>query len=161
MVNRIEVKKGEILQRPGEKDTKVFMVRKGLLRSYLIDEKGKEHIFLFAAEGAIMTDHLPPDLPSELYIDALEDTTVVVREKNLKTARREAHKMAFQMSALQKRVVMLMSASIIERFRHFVTTYPEIVNRVTQKMIASYLGVTPEALSKSKSEYLQNRSPLS
>ncbi|MEN1786036.1 MAG: Crp/Fnr family transcriptional regulator [Bacteroidota bacterium] len=157
MVKKITVKKGAILQRPGDKDTKVFLVKTGLLRSYLLDEKGKEHIFLFAAEGAVMTDHLPSDLPAELYIDALEDTTAVVREKNLKTARREAHKMARQMGLLQKRVVMLMSSSIIDRFHHFVTTYPQIVNRVPQKMIASYLGVTPEALSKSKGQYLQTR----
>lgn len=157
MAKRITVKKGAVLQRPGDTDTKVFVVKTGLLRSYLIDEKGKEHIFLFAAERAVMTDHLPPDLPAELYIDALEDTKVLVREKSLTFARRHAHKMALQMSALQKRMVMLMSASIIERFNHFVTTYPDIVNRVPQKMIASYLGVTPEALSKSKRQYLQSR----
>ncbi len=157
MAKRITVKKGAILQRPGDTNTKVFIVKTGLLRSYLIDEKGKEHIFLFAAEGAIMTDHLPPEIPAELYIDALEDTTALIREKDLKMARRHAHKMALQMSALQKRMVMLMSASIIERFNHFVTTYPDLVNRVPQKMIASYLGVTPEALSKSKRQYLQSR----
>ncbi|MEM8507873.1 MAG: Crp/Fnr family transcriptional regulator [Bacteroidota bacterium] len=157
MTKRITVKKGTILQQPGDTDTKVFVVKRGLLRSYLIDEKGKEHIFLFAAEGAVMTDHFPPDLPAELYIDALEDTTALIREKNLTFARRHAHKMALQMSLLQKRMVMLMSSSIIERFQHFVTTYPDLVNRVPQKMIASYLGVTPEALSKSKSQYLQQR----
>ncbi|MEM1338527.1 MAG: Crp/Fnr family transcriptional regulator [Bacteroidota bacterium] len=157
MTKRITVKKGTILQLPGDTDTKVFVVKTGLLRSYLIDEKGKEHIFLFVAEGAVMTDHFPPDLPAELYIDALEDTTALIREKNLTFARQHAHKMALQMSLLQKRMVMLMSSSIIERFQHFVTTYPDLVNRVPQKMIASYLGVTPEALSKSKSQYLQQR----
>ncbi len=53
---------------------------------------------------------------------------------------------------LQKRVIMLMSASAIERYEHFVETYPDIVQRVPQRMIASYLGITPEALSKVKGE---------
>jgi CRP-like cAMP-binding protein len=43
---------------------------------------------------------------------------------------------------------MLMSSSAIERYEHFVKTYPNIVQRVPQKMIASYLGITPEALSR-------------
>lgn len=47
---------------------------------------------------------------------------------------------------------MLMSASALERYDHFVATYPDIVQRVPQKMIASYLGITPEALSKVKGE---------
>ena len=43
---------------------------------------------------------------------------------------------------------MLMSSSAIERYQHFVETYPGIIQRVPQKMVASYLGITPEALSK-------------
>ena len=47
---------------------------------------------------------------------------------------------------------MLMSSSAIERYNHFVKTYPDIIQRVPQKMIASYLGITPEALSKIKNK---------
>ena len=47
---------------------------------------------------------------------------------------------------------MLMSASAIERFDHFMETYPNIIQRVPQRMIASYLGITPEALSTVKGE---------
>ncbi len=157
MVKRINVKKGDIIQRPGETDTKVFVVRSGLLRSYLIDEKGKEHIFLFAPEGTVMADHLPSHVPADLYIEALEDSVVVVRQKNLAIVRRDAHKIIWRISALQKRVIMLMSSSIVERYQHFLEAYPEISERIPQKMIASYLGVTPEALSKAKSQYLQSK----
>jgi len=48
-----------------------------------------------------------------------------------------------------------MSASALERYEHFKLTYPEIIQRVPQKMIASYLGITPEALSKIKNEHLK------
>ena len=52
---------------------------------------------------------------------------------------------------------MLMSASAIERYDHFIKTYPQIVQRVPQRMIASYLGITPEALSKVKSANIKNK----
>tara|TARA_B110000503_G_scaffold38223_1_gene62728 strand:- start:7909 stop:8070 length:162 start_codon:yes stop_codon:yes gene_type:complete len=47
---------------------------------------------------------------------------------------------------------MLMSSSAVERYQHFVETYPDIVQRGPQKMIASYLGITPEALSRLRNE---------
>ncbi len=151
----ITVKKGELLQRQGDTNTKIFEVKSGLLRSYSVDEKGKEHIFMFSPEGSIMTDHLPPQLPGDLYIDAIEVSTVVVSEKNMAIVKRDAAKVIKILDSLQKRVIMLMSSSIEERYIHFLETYPDIAERVPQKMIASYLGVTPEALSKAKRQYLQ------
>lgn len=153
----VMVKKGQILQRQGDTDTKVFVVRKGLLRCYSIDEKGKEHIFLFGPEGTVITDHLPPHIPADLFIDALEDSKVLIRDKTLAFAKRNTPKVIGRMNALQKRVIMLMSSSVIDRYKHFITTYPQIAERIPQKMIASYLGVTPEALSKAKSRYLQSK----
>lgn len=61
-------------------------------------------------------------------------------------------KLVKRVSVLQKRIILLMSATTIERYEHFIETYPQIVQRVPQKMIASYLGITPEALSKVKGE---------
>ena len=55
--------------------------------------------------------------------------------------------MGRRIAVLQKRVLMLMSASAKERYDRFLTTYPELPNRVPQRMIASYLGITPQALS--------------
>ncbi len=63
---------------------------------------------------------------------------------------RDGDKMIRRIAVLQKRIIMLMSASAIERYEHFVKTYPDIVQRVPQRMIASYLGITPEALSTVK-----------
>ena len=151
------VKKGQILQRQGDKDTKIYVVRKGLLRCYSIDEKGKEHIFLFGPEGTVITDHLPPNAPADLFIDALEDSRILIREKTLAFAKRNTPKVLNRMIALQQRVIMLMSSSIIERYKHFIITYPQVAERIPQKMIGSYLGVTPEALSKAKSRYLQSK----
>lgn len=58
---------------------------------------------------------------------------------------------------LQNRIIMLMSATAIKRYEHFVDTYPNIIQRVPQRMIASYLGITPEALSKVKGDKFRSK----
>ena len=143
------VKKGQILQRKGELNSKIYVVQSGLLRSYAIDDKGKEHIMMFAPEGWILADHVPPEEPSELFIDALEATSVTILEKD-KEDSPDVAKMLKRFNVLQKRILLLISATAIERYEHFIKTYPDIVQRVPQRMIASYLGITPEALSKVK-----------
>ncbi|WP_340202118.1 Crp/Fnr family transcriptional regulator [Ascidiimonas sp. W6] len=154
-MKRINVKKGEILQKNGDLNSKVYQVIYGLLRSYTIDKKGKEHIFMFAPENWTIADSQPKEIPCDLYIDALEDSVVVVLTKDLKRESQNAAPIIKRLAVLQKRVVMLMSYSAIERFEHFEETYPEILQRVPQKMIACYLGITPEALSKIKGDRLR------
>lgn len=156
-MRKIKVSKKEILQRKGDLNGKVYQVEKGLLRSYTIDEKGKEHIFMFGPEGWIVADYEHPDDPAELYIDALEDSELIVFDKEF-NQEPDAEKLVKRIQVLQKRVVLLMSSTALERYQHFVATYPNILQRVPQHMIASYLGITPEALSAVKSQYLKQKS---
>lgn len=150
-MKRIEVSKGQIIQRKGDLNSKVYQVESGLLRSYTIDQKGKDHIFMFAPEGWIMADNVSPDQQCDLFIDALEDSIVIVKAKDF-DLEHKTQKLIKRIEVLQKRVIMLMSAPAIERYEHFVQTYPDIVQRVPQKMIASYLGITPQALSTLRGE---------
>ena len=154
-MKQIKVKKGDILQRSGDVNSKVYMVISGLLRSYTIDKKGKEHIFMFAPENWTIADSQPKETPCDLYIDAIEDSVIMVLTKDIQRESKHIKPILKRLAVLQKRVVMLMSFSAIERYEHFEHTYPEILQRVTQKMIASYLGITPEALSKIKKERLK------
>jgi len=150
-LKKIQVKKGEILQYKGDLHSKVYWVESGLLRSYSIDDKGKEHIYMFAPEGWIIADNVHPDEHCDLFIDALEDSIIVRNKKDI-DGEHDIPKLLKRVSVLQKRVIMLMSASAIQRYEHFIETYPDIVQRVPQKMIASYLGITPEALSTVRSK---------
>jgi len=144
------IQKGTILQKEGEIGTKAYYVKKGLLRSYIIDKKGKEHIYMFAPEDWIVADSNPAEEPARLYIDALEESIVVEMKKDPEQLEPEVSPLLRRIRVLQNRVIMLMSYSAIERYEHFCDTYPDILQRVPQKMIASYLGITPEALSKVK-----------
>tara|TARA_R110002124_G_scaffold80533_5_gene213124 strand:- start:2576 stop:3046 length:471 start_codon:yes stop_codon:yes gene_type:complete len=154
-MKKINVKKKQILQRTGDLRSKVYQVESGLLRSYTIDENGKEHIFMFGPEGWIVSDYVSPEQPCDLFIDALEDSVIIQFEKkeNLDPS---LEKLVNRIRVLQRRVIMLMSKSAIERYEHFVSTYPNIIQRVPQHMVASYLGITPEALSAVKSQRLKS-----
>lgn len=157
---RKKIKKGTVLQYQGELSTKGFFVAKGLLRSYTVDAKGREHIFIFAPEGWYISDiaSYTTNTESELFIDAIEDSEIEIIDRNLinmgkippQLLQANTDKLMKRISVLQKRVILLMSATAKERYQHFLETYPQIVNRVPQKMIASYLGITPEALSNTK-----------
>lgn len=158
----IHPEKGEILQREGKLISRTFYVKKGLLRSYTIDEKGKEHIFMFASEGWLIADIESQEFnqPTELFIDSLEHSEVIVFDQtNFKIAnltnlqlKKNAHLLARRTAVLQRRVIMLMSATAKKRYNRFLETYPELPNRVPQRMIASYLGITPQALSTIRRE---------
>ena len=163
--NNIQIKnvtKGQILQFKGEISDKSYFVKSGLLRSYCIDENDKEHIFMFAPEGWIIFDFVSQtyNTPSELVIEAIEDSELEILDKKLidnllskssKFRLSDTEKLTKRIAVLQKRVIMLMSATAWERYLDFLDTYPNIVQRVPQKMIASYLGITPEALSNMRS----------
>lgn len=152
-MKKITINKGEILQYSGELNSKIYYVKKGLLRSYYIDNKGKEHIFMFAPENWTIADSVSAELPCELFIEALEDSEVIVHQKKIETET-DTESLIKRINVLQKRVIMLMSSAAIERYQHFIETYSDIVQRVPQRMIASYLGVTPETLSAAKKDWV-------
>tara|TARA_R110002096_G_scaffold28365_9_gene86070 strand:- start:1771 stop:2298 length:528 start_codon:yes stop_codon:yes gene_type:complete len=149
--------KGAILQRAGQELAKAFYVKKCLLKSYIIDEKGKEHIFMFASEGWIVSDIESQAFNNEtvLFIEAIENSEVVIievsdfsqSEENVNEFNSILEALTKRIGVMQRRILSLMSASARERYESFLQTYPELPNRVPQKMIASYLGITPEALS--------------
>jgi CRP/FNR family transcriptional regulator, anaerobic regulatory protein len=155
--------KGHLLLRKGTVNQFAFFVEKGLLRFYSIDEKGKEHILQFAPENWWISDRnsLCTNEPSEYYIEAFEDTTVILLNQEFLQKASETSKQfrTFHESLLHKhinqlyrRINSLISTSAKERYLEFLKTYPNITQRVPQWMIASYLGITPEALSRVRKE---------
>ena len=101
---------------------------------------------MFAPENWILADYVSPAEPCDLFIDALEDSLVIKKDKDV-SSEHDVEKLINRIRVLQRRVVMLMSAPARERYEYFIATYPDIVQRVPQRMIASYLGITPQALS--------------
>ena len=162
-----DFKKGEMLQLAGSSKASTFFVKKGLLRSYIVDSKGKEHIFMFAPENWIIADveALEFNEPVQLFIDCLEDSEIVIFNKDcLFEADLSKDKMVHnaqllyrRMAKLQRRVLMLLGSPAIDRYTYFLNTYPELPNRIPQRMIASYLGITPQALSTIRGEMVRKK----
>ncbi len=156
---RKEVKKGTFLLREGEVCKHSIFVEKGLLRMYSIDGNGKEHIIQFAPENWFVTDRGSVFFgePSRYFIDAIEDTTIVFLDQNFmceatsQTSGFGAYNeriLQKHIMHLQRRVNLLIGASAEDRYMDFIKQYPDILLRVPQWMIASYLGITPESLSR-------------
>lgn len=160
---RLSFKAGEYLLQSGEICRNAFYVEQGLLRYFSIDSKGKEHILQFAPEGWFISDRESAlsKKPSEYYIEALEDSQVVVIEDDyLRDLAEKYHAFApfyykllqRHIRSLQNRVNQLLSFTAEERYLDLIRIYPDIQMRVPQMMIASYLGITPETLSRVRKE---------
>ncbi len=157
------IEKGEVLLRAGDICSHSFFVETGLLRSYSLDANGKEHVIQFAPENWIISDRtsLLFQEPSEFFIDAVEKTTIVMFDEQfvIKASEMSPKFRLFNQKALnnhirhqQKRINSLLSATAEERYLNFIEMYPNIPLRVPQWMIASYLGITPESLSRVRKE---------
>jgi len=163
------VSKGEYLLMQGEICRHSFFVEKGLLRYYSIDSKGKEHILQFAPENWFVVDRESAYFgkPSQYFIQALEDSTVVMLDEQF-ISELGASYPAFtafnnkllhnHIRHLQNRVNQLLSFTAGERYLQFIELYPDVLLRVPQTMVASYLGITPESLSRVRKELSQKHS---
>ncbi|HMV15176.1 MAG TPA: Crp/Fnr family transcriptional regulator [Chitinophagales bacterium] len=161
-----QIYKGDFLLRQGEKCKHSFFVESGLLKQYSIDEKGKEHIIQFAPEKWFISDRESVyfDNPSNYFIQAIEDTKVFVLDELFFQELSLSHPnfldynnrlLHNHIRHLQKRITQLLSATAEQRYLDFIQVYPDISLRVPQTMIASYLGITPESLSRVRKELAQ------
>lgn len=143
-----------------------FIVR-GCLRMYKIDEKGNTHIVQFASENWWTVDigSFHDRKPSELNIDALEDTMVLqISYDNLITLYTKASKFdrIFRVLiensyvGLQKRLLQNISSTAEDRYQLFIDTYPHLSNRLPQTQIAAFLGITPEFLSRLRNKRVKS-----
>ncbi|MEY8760163.1 Crp/Fnr family transcriptional regulator [Chryseobacterium tongliaoense] len=145
-----------------------FVIR-GCLRMYKVDEKGNTHILQFAPENWWINDigSFHKRTPSELNIDALEDTMVLqISHENLIRLYTGAPKfdrifrvlIENSFVALQDRLLQNISSTAEERYLSFMKIYAHLSNRLPQTQIASFLGITPEFLSRMRNRLVKPKS---
>lgn len=166
--SRLYRKKQYVLQENDVCNQFNFVVR-GCLRMYKIDEKGNTHIIQFASENWWMVDigSFHQKKSSDLSIDALEDTMVLqISYENLIKLYTSAPKfdrifrvlIENSFVTLQNRLLQNISSTAEDRYLSFMETYSHLSNRLPQTQIASFLGITPEFLSKLKAKLLKEKS---
>ncbi|MDO8996476.1 Crp/Fnr family transcriptional regulator [Sediminibacterium sp.] len=158
-----KIRKKQYLLQEGNICRHLAFVEKGLLRSYNVDEKGIEHMIHFAWEGWWMADMLSflSNEPSTYHIDAIEDAELLLisqqdfEEMLLKVPVMERYfRILFQNNIISKerRLISSITNSAEEKYIHLTATNPELIKRIPQQLVASYLGITPETLSRIKNK---------
>ncbi|HXB30721.1 MAG TPA: Crp/Fnr family transcriptional regulator [Puia sp.] len=165
-------RKRQYVLQEGDVSTQFYFVVRGCLRLYKIDEKGNAHILQFASENYWINDlgSFHGLKPSELNIDALEDTVVLQISRNdLVILYTQAPKfdrifrVLFENSfiRLQERLLQNISSTAADRYHTFLEIYPHLINRLSQVQIAAYLGITPEFLSRLRNRKTIPKAPKS
>ena len=161
-----KLRKKQFLLNEGEVCRNIGFVNSGCLRQYRIDSKGSEHIIQFAIKDWWVSDlhSFLSGNPATDNIDALKDTEVLLLERS---AREELLNACPKMEkvfrilieanhvATNQRIVDSLSTTAEERYQKFIKTYPELFEQIPQNQIASYLGITPQSLSRIRKKLVQ------
>ncbi len=150
--------KSEYILEPGKTCKHQYFILSGLTRTFYIDYKGNEKITQFGLENWWLTnwDSYKNETPSNNYIQAIENTTLLEIEKNslqLAFTKIPSLENIFKqitenwLISIQKRSEYYLNLDSKSRYEKFISTFPEFSQRVPQYMIASYLDITPQHLS--------------
>ena len=137
----------------------VAFVEKGALRLYKVNEDGSEHVVQFALEGQFLTDlySFLTNEPSIYNIDAIEESELVLITRSASDELRKRspkyQEFIFQATSeayiqLERRMTSVISLGLEERYKELTENHPNIIQRLPQHMIASYMGLTAETLSR-------------
>ena len=153
-----QIKRRQYILQQGDVCKHYTFVSEGCFKLYKIDKSGKEHNLQFTIENEWISDlgSLYTETPSEVYIEAIEKSTIFqIERKDLvylytnypNIDRRFRVVIENLFIALQQRMFKNISSTAEERYSYFFETHPNLFNRISNVQIASYLGVTPEFLS--------------
>lgn len=154
-----KLRRRQYLLQTGDTSEYIAFVSKGILRSYTVDDRGEEHMVQFATEGWWIGDiySFLTKEPALYTIDALEESELLLLsleaqdklfddvpkfERYIRILQRNS------LIAMHRRLVLTISMSAEDKYQQMLTHYPSLLQRVPQHMIASYLGVKPETLSR-------------
>jgi len=159
----VEFSKGDLIMRAGETQQNLYFITKGLVKNFIETEAGETKIYNFRTEGMQLTGYAvynyKDNLKALVNVRCIEDCTMIKLPfhviqyviENIKSGERLGRLMAEgHVVEMLNYIINRDSKSIIERYDNLDAEYPNIQNRVPQRTIASYLGITPVHLSNLK-----------
>ena len=166
-LEKLTLKKGTTILKAGDLVTNQYYVFDGCLRTYFIDNSGKEHTLQFAINDWWISDYTAffTSTKAIMHIETIQNATLYkISKENMEILYKEIpqletffrKKMERAFTSFQKRILASLSQSAKERYLSFITTYPNIEQNVKNFHIASYLGITTESLSRIRKEIAQN-----
>ncbi len=163
---KLVLKKKDVLLKTGNTVRHQYYISSGCLRTYFVDNSGKEHTVQFAIKDWWISDYTAFFTTSKavMTIDCIQDASVYkVSKMDMESLYIEIpqvetffrKKMEFAFASFQKRIIGNLSQSTKDKYTSFINTYPNIEQSVKNYHIASYLGVTTETLSRIRKEISQ------
>ena len=163
------VKKRQFIVQPGFVSKNRYYVVTGSFRAYVIGDEGNEHTIQFAIDDWWITDYNSYifQQPASMFVMALEDSTIlqVSYESEQALKRKNPKFMEFfcvlaegTAAYMARRVITNLTRTAEQRYEMFLSGYPQVVNRVPQYALASFLGMTTEYLSKLRKRRLATKS---
>ena len=158
-----QLRKRQYFLQPGDVMRFEVFVTEGCLRQYYVDEKGQEHSMMFAFEDWWTGDMYSflSGKPSKYHLEAIEDTTLLLIERNQLEQLYDQipqlnrfYRILLQNAyvVMSERINQSLSMTAEERYHAFLQRYPHFEQRLSLKHIASYLGITPESLSRIRAQ---------
>ncbi|MDH7912776.1 Crp/Fnr family transcriptional regulator [Winogradskyella sp. SYSU M77433] len=159
LLTKVSIKRKAFLMQAGDIAKYEYFITKGCLKVYTLDENGAPHISMFAVEDywtGDMASFITKE-PSSYFIKATEDSELLgISRTNYELLFQEIpkferfYRILYQRSLISyiRRSNQSISLTAEERYIKFKKKYPHIVNRITQKDLAAYIGITPEFMSK-------------
>lgn len=163
-----QISKGDFLYQEGDAVKNAFFVKSGLFRTYIIDEQGAEHILQFALPGWWTGDlgSFISGTTTKFYVEALENSEVLIISKESWNELLDQapfyldyHRKLLErgLVATQNRLLETFSTDASHKYQQLLETFPDILQRVPQYMIASYLGMSRETLSRVRKHLLEKK----
>ena len=167
IVRTTRIRKRQFIDQPGYTCGYRNYVVQGAFRSFYLDQEGRDHTVQIAIEDWFVSDFYSyiTQTPATLFVEALENAIILqMKYEDIEQLCGEIHALseyfritterAFTFS--RKRALSNMSLSAEERYLEFLERYPGIANRVPQKIMASYLGMSAEFMSKIRKRLAEN-----
>lgn len=157
-----EIKKKDFFIKVGQVNRRIGIIRKGVLRGFIIDGNGNEVNLILYKENDIISGNFAPDVPAPVNVQAIENCIIDVTDfskvmialrynEHLNTAFNEMANTIH--SKIQSRLTSLINCNSLDRYELFLKEYPNLINRIPNYHIANFLGITPTQLSRIRKSF--------